>query len=80
MKYCEFVSNIDSQKTFGTLKQNITEAPILRGPIQSLPFHISTNASDTTLGDFLGQKYSTPYFVYYTSKNLTPPELNYTIT
>lgn len=28
----------------------------------------------------LGKKYLTPYAIYYTSKNLTPTELNYTVT
>ena len=28
----------------------------------------------------LGQKYLIPYAIYYTSKNLTPAELNYTVT
>ena len=45
-----------------------------------MPFHISIDASETTLGVLLGQKDLTPYAIYYTSKNLTPTELNYTIT
>lgn len=28
----------------------------------------------------LGQKYLTPYAIYYTSKNLTPSETNYIVT
>ena len=28
----------------------------------------------------MGQKYIIPYAIYYTSKNLTPSELNYTVT
>jgi len=62
------------------LKTRISEAPILRGPNWKLPFHISTDASDTTLGVVLGQKDLVPYAIYYTSKNLTPTELNYTVT
>lgn len=62
------------------MKQNITEAPILRGPNWALLFHISTGASDTSQGDVLGQKYLTPYAIYYTRKNLTLVELNYTVT
>jgi hypothetical protein len=55
-------------------------APILRGPNWSLPFHISTDASDTALGGVLGQKENQQnYAIYFTSKKLTPPELNYTI-
>ena len=52
----------------------------MRGPNWKLPFHISTDASDTTLGAVLCQKDLVPYAIYYTSKNLTPTELNYTVT
>ena len=62
------------------MKEKISEAPILRGPNWKLPFHISTNASDTALGAVLGQKDLIPYAIYYTSKNLTPTELNYIVT
>ena len=54
--------------------------PILRGPNWKLPFQISTDASDTALGAVLGQKELILYAIYYTSKNLTPTELNYTVT
>eukprot|EP00253_Pinus_taeda_P009719 PITA_09719 len=79
-KDCEFNWNHDCQLAFETLKTKNSEAPILRGPNWKLPFHISTDASDTTLGAVLGQKYLIPYGIYYTSKNLTPTELNYTLT
>ena len=62
------------------LQTRISEAPILRGPNWKLPFHISTDASDIALGAVLGQKDLIPYAIYYTSKHLTPTELNYTVT
>lgn len=62
------------------MKEKIFEAPILREPNWKLPFHISTDASDTTLWVVLGQKDFTPYAIYYTIKSLTPVELNYTVT
>jgi hypothetical protein len=56
-------------------------APILRGPNWSLPFHISTDASDTALGGVLGQNENQQNFaIYFTRKNLIPPELNYAVT
>jgi hypothetical protein len=56
-------------------------APVLRGPNWSLPFHISTDASNTALGGVLGKKENQQnYSIYFTSKNLTPPKLNYTVT
>ena len=62
------------------MKNKVIEAPILRGQKWPLPFHISTDALDTTLGVLMGQKYLTPYVIYYTSKTLTPTELNYVVT
>eukprot|EP00253_Pinus_taeda_P017664 PITA_17664 len=79
-KDCEFKWDPDYQSAFETLKTRISEAPILRGPNWKLPFHISADASDTALGAVLGQKDLIPYAIYYTSKNLTPIELNYTVT
>eukprot|EP00253_Pinus_taeda_P017525 PITA_17525 len=80
MKDCESKWGLDCQSAFETLKIRISEAHILRGPNWKLPFHISTDASDTTLRAVLGQKDLVPYAIYYTSKNLTPTELNYTVT
>eukprot|EP00253_Pinus_taeda_P008796 PITA_08796 len=79
-KDCEFKWDPDCQSSFETLNTRISEAPILRRPNWKLPFHISTDASDTTLGAVLGQKDLVPYAIYTTSKNLTPTELNYTVT
>lgn len=61
------------------MKQKIIEASISKGPIWALPFHISTDALDTSLGVVLGKKYLTPYAIYYTRKNSTPTKLNYTV-
>ena len=56
-------------------------AQILSGPNWFLPFHISTDASDTTIGGVLGQKEGqASYAIYFVSKNLAPTELNYTVT
>eukprot|EP00253_Pinus_taeda_P005775 PITA_05775 len=79
-KDCEFKWDPDCQSAFETLKTRISEAPILRGPNRKLPFHISTDASDIARGAVLGQKDVVPYAIYYTSKNLTPTELNYIVT
>jgi hypothetical protein len=54
---------------------------VLRGPYWSLPFHISTNASDLVVGAFLGQKENVQtYVIYFIIKKLTHVELNYTVT
>ena len=79
-KHCESIWNSTFQKAFETLKENIYEAPILRGPNWKLHFHISTNVSYRDLGVVLGQKYLVSYAIYYTRKNMTPLELNYIVT
>lgn len=66
---------------FEKLKEKLSVAPILRGPKWSFPFHISIDASETTIGASLGQKeYQFNYAIYFISKNLTSAELNYTMT
>ncbi len=76
-----FSWNENCQHAFELLKKKLSTAPILRGPNWSLPFHIFIDASDTAVGASLGQKeeYCT-YSIYLISKNLTPAELNYTVT
>jgi len=76
----EFSWNPDCRLAIETLKEKISEAPILRGLNWKLPFHISIDASDAALGAILRQKDLICYSIYYTSKNLTPTKLNYTVT
>ena len=56
MKDAEFQWIESCRSAFEVLKAKLLVAPILRGPDWSLPFHISTDASDTDVGGFLGQK------------------------
>jgi len=80
-KDIEFHWTNSCQNAFQILKEKLSVAPILRGPNWSLPFHISTDASDTAIGASLGQKENLfNYAIYFISKNLTPAELNYTVT
>ena len=63
------------------LKCQLSTTPILRGPNWALPFHISSDASDTAIEVVLGQEENhLPYAIYFVSKNMTPDELNYTVT
>ena len=55
-KDIEFRWTETCQNSFENLKDKLSVEPILRGLDWSLPFHISTDASDTTIGGFLGQK------------------------
>jgi hypothetical protein len=65
---------------FDILKEKISTTLVLRGPYWSLPFHISTNASNSTVGVVFSQKENLQtYVIYFISKNLTPTKLNYTM-
>ena len=80
-KEVEFVWTDKCQSTFPDLKHKVSQAPILRGPDWSVPFHISSNASDIAIGVVLGQQEdSKPYAIYFISKNMSPAKLNYTET
>ena len=66
---------------FAELKSLVSKTPLLRGPNWKSPFHISTDASDITIGAILGQEEDKkPYAIYFISKNVTPIELNYIVT
>eukprot|EP00253_Pinus_taeda_P026082 PITA_26082 len=57
------------QKAFDELRHQLSTTPILRGPDWALPFHISSDASDTTIGAILGQEENhLPYAIYFISK------------
>jgi hypothetical protein len=66
---------------FVGLKKLISTMPVLRGPNWKIPFQISTDASNISIGVVLGQEEEKkPYAIYFISKNLIPTELNYTVT
>ena len=83
----DLTGNIDSIWTnkcdiaFAELKRLVSTPPVLRGLNWDIPFHISSNASDTTIGVVLGQEEDKEHYaIYHISKNLTPVDLNYTVT
>jgi hypothetical protein len=81
MKNAKFKWTNSCQEAFNTLKHQLSTAPILRGLDWTLPFHISSDASDTAIGVVLGpEENHLPYAIYFISKNMTPAELNYTVT
>jgi hypothetical protein len=49
IKYVDFLWTDQCQTAFETLKSKLYVAPFLRGPNWALPFHISNDASDTTI-------------------------------
>nr|GEY16079.1 reverse transcriptase domain-containing protein [Tanacetum cinerariifolium] len=76
-----FIFSEDCIKAFQTLKQKLTEAPILIAPNWDLPFELMCDASDFAIGAVLGKRYE-KYFrpIHYASKTLTEAESNYTTT
>ena len=73
VKDVNFIWEDSCQKAFEDLKLKLSETPILRAPNWTLPFHISTDASDSALGVVLGQKEEQlHYAIYFISKNITP--------
>lgn len=69
------------QDVFEVLKDNLTIAPILRGPNWALPFHINTDSSNKFVGATLGKvEDKLPYAIYFMSKNVSKAKLNYIVT
>ena len=80
-KDVDFQSTEFCQSDIKVLMAKLSMAPILRGLDWSLPFHISTDASDMAIGGVLGQKQDQEtYAIYFVSMNLTPTKLNYIVT
>eukprot|EP00253_Pinus_taeda_P019898 PITA_19898 len=79
--YFAYPTPTTQTEAFKELKKLVSTAPVLRGPNWNLPFQISSDASDTTIGSVLGQEEDKkPYAIYYISKNLSSAKLNYTVT
>lgn len=77
----EFKWSKNYQEALDILKGKVTTAPIRRGPNWALPFHIRVDASHKVIGPALGQvEEKMPYSIYFTNKNLSKAELNYTVT
>jgi hypothetical protein len=63
------------------LKEALVSAPVIQPPDWHLPFEIMCDASDYAVGAMLSQsKDKKHYAIYYASKTLTGPQLNYAIT
>nr|GFA18364.1 reverse transcriptase domain-containing protein [Tanacetum cinerariifolium] len=68
-------------RAFRTLKDKLTEAPILIAPNWDQPFELMCNASDYAVGAVLGQRIEKHFRpIHYASKTMHQAEANYTTT
>ncbi|GKD21583.1 putative nucleotidyltransferase, ribonuclease H [Tanacetum coccineum] len=77
------VFNLDEEcnKAFKTLKEKLTNAPIMVSPNWSLPFQLMCDASDFSVGSVLGQREEKHFQpIHFASKTLNSAQQNYTVT
>nr|GEW30235.1 reverse transcriptase [Tanacetum cinerariifolium] len=76
-----FIFSNDCIQAFRTLKEKLTEAPILIAPNWDQPFELMCDASDFAVGAVLGQRVEKHFRpIHYASKTMTQAETNYTTT
>ncbi|GJR73881.1 reverse transcriptase domain-containing protein [Tanacetum coccineum] len=77
------IFNFDEEcnKAFETLKEKLTNAPIVVSPNWSLPFELMCDASDIVVGVVLGQRDEKHFCpIHFASKTLNHAQQNYTVT
>nr|GEU75071.1 reverse transcriptase domain-containing protein [Tanacetum cinerariifolium] len=80
-KNAPFVFFDDCVQAFRTLKEKLTEAPILISPDWDQPFELMCDASDFAVVAVLGQRIEKHFRpIHYVSKTMTEAESNYTTT
>ena len=72
--------SIEVERSFQSLKQVVTSAPLLRSPDQSKPFVVTTDASGFAVGAELSQEFDGELQpIAFMSKKLNPAERNYPV-
>nr|GEZ49068.1 DNA-directed DNA polymerase [Tanacetum cinerariifolium] len=80
-KNSPFIFSNECIQAFKTLKDKLTEAPILIAPNSDQPFELMCDASDFAVGAVLGQKIEKHFRpIHYASKTMNQAEGNYTTT
>nr|GFA77723.1 reverse transcriptase domain-containing protein [Tanacetum cinerariifolium] len=80
-KNSPFIFSNECIQAFRTLKDKLTEAPILIAPNWDQPFELMCDASDYAVGAVLGQRIEKHFRpIHYTSKTMNQAEANYTTT
>nr|GEW98390.1 reverse transcriptase domain-containing protein [Tanacetum cinerariifolium] len=80
-KNASFVFSNDCVQAFQTLKEKLTEAPILIAPNWDQPFELMCDASDFVVGAVLGQRIEKHFRpIHCASKTMTETKSSYTTT
>nr|GFD36177.1 reverse transcriptase domain-containing protein [Tanacetum cinerariifolium] len=80
-KNLPFIFSKECIQAFRTLKDKLTEAPILIAPNWDHPFELMCDASDYAVGAVLGQRIEKHFRpIHYASKTMNQAEANYTTT
>nr|GEY17894.1 hypothetical protein [Tanacetum cinerariifolium] len=80
-KNSPFIFSNECIQAFKTLKDKLTEAPILIAPNWDQPFELMCDASDFAVGAVLGQRIEKHFLpIHYASKTMNQAEANYTTT
>nr|GEY62709.1 reverse transcriptase domain-containing protein [Tanacetum cinerariifolium] len=78
-KNSPFIFSNECIQAFRTLKEKLTEAPILIAPNWDQPFELMCDASDYAVGAVLGQRVEKHFWlIHYASKTMNQAETNYT--
>nr|GFB11097.1 reverse transcriptase domain-containing protein [Tanacetum cinerariifolium] len=80
-KNSPFIFSNECIQAFRTLKDKLTEAPILIAPNWDQPFELMCDASDYAIGAILGQRIEKHFWpIHYANKTMNQAEANYTTT
>nr|GFA73763.1 reverse transcriptase domain-containing protein [Tanacetum cinerariifolium] len=80
-KNSPFILSNKCIQAFRTLKEKLTEAPIIIAPNWDHPFELMCDASDYAVGAVLGQRVEKHFRpIHYASKTMNQAETNYTKT
>nr|GEX63800.1 reverse transcriptase domain-containing protein [Tanacetum cinerariifolium] len=80
-KNSPFIFSNECIQAFKTLKEKLTEGPILIAPNWDQPFKLMCDASDYAVGAVLGQRVEKHFRpIHYASKTINQAEMNYTTT
>nr|GEW10946.1 reverse transcriptase domain-containing protein [Tanacetum cinerariifolium] len=78
-KNSSFIFSNECIHAFRTLKEKLTEAPILIASNRDQPFELMYDASDYAVGAVLGQRVKKHFWpIHYASKTMNQAETNYT--